>query len=159
MPGVLGAIVLDLRGPGIQLLSETDAAYIAGLVDGEGTITLTRKHRNENQQLCVSISSTERQLREFVLNISGVVKITNKRTTSARHAPSFTFAVYNRQALDLIKQILPWLKSYKLQRAALILQDYIPLTPRNGKYSQDLRDRRSAFVEQVLSIKANSAID
>ena len=35
-------------------LAETDAAYIAGLIDGEGTVTLTRKHRNKNRQLCVS---------------------------------------------------------------------------------------------------------
>lgn len=39
------------------MLLGTDAAYIAGLIDGEGTVTLTRKHRNENRQLCVSISA------------------------------------------------------------------------------------------------------
>ncbi len=34
-------------------LVPTEAAYIAGLIDGEGTITLTRKHRDENrQQFC-----------------------------------------------------------------------------------------------------------
>jgi hypothetical protein len=33
------------------MLSKTDAAYIAGLIDGEGTVTLTRKHRNENRQI------------------------------------------------------------------------------------------------------------
>lgn len=96
---------------------------------------------------------------EFVRQASGTGKITNKRTSSARHAPSYTFAVYNRQALDLIKQALPWLKSYKRQRAALILQNYIPLTPRNGKYSQDLLDRRSEFVRRVLGMKANRAND
>jgi hypothetical protein len=26
-------------------LDDTDAAYIAGLIDGEGTVTLTRKHK------------------------------------------------------------------------------------------------------------------
>jgi hypothetical protein len=40
-------------------LSITGAAYIAGLIDGEGTVTLTRKHANENRQLAISISSTE----------------------------------------------------------------------------------------------------
>ena len=41
-------------------LATIDAAYIAGLIDGEGTITLTRLHRNQNRQLVVSISNTER---------------------------------------------------------------------------------------------------
>ncbi len=42
-------------------LKLTDAAYIAGLIDGEGTITLTREHANENRRLVVSISNTEVQ--------------------------------------------------------------------------------------------------
>lgn len=42
-----------------QNLSAADAAYIAGLIDGEGTVALARKHANENRQLAVSISSTE----------------------------------------------------------------------------------------------------
>ena len=35
------------------------AAYIAGLIDGEGTITLTRLHAHENRRLVVSIANTE----------------------------------------------------------------------------------------------------
>lgn len=51
------------------MLSGTDAAYIAGLINGEGTVTLTRKHRNENRQLCVSLSSIERPTLEFVKQV------------------------------------------------------------------------------------------
>jgi hypothetical protein len=50
----------------LNTLSKTDAAYIAGLVDGEGTVTLTRKHKNENRQLSVTISSTELEMLDFV---------------------------------------------------------------------------------------------
>jgi hypothetical protein len=32
-------------------LSQVDAAYIAGLIDGEGTITLSRRHANDRRQL------------------------------------------------------------------------------------------------------------
>ena len=47
-------------------LDPRDAAYVAGLIDGEGTITLSREHRNENRRLVVSIASTERCLWQFV---------------------------------------------------------------------------------------------
>ncbi|HHH13218.1 MAG TPA: hypothetical protein ENJ98_03190, partial [Thiolapillus brandeum] len=60
-------------------LTPTQAAYIAGLLDGEGTITLTRKHRNENRQLAVTISNTELSLLEFVKQTVGMGKITRKR--------------------------------------------------------------------------------
>lgn len=62
----------------VKRLSATDAAYIAGLIDGEGSITLTRKHRNENRQPAITISNTERILLEFVLRVTGAGKITRK---------------------------------------------------------------------------------
>jgi len=133
-----------------------DAAYIAGVVDGEGTITLTRKHRDEHRQLAISISSTERPLLEFIKLTTGVGKITNKRVSEEHHAPSYTYAVYNRQALALLSAIQPFLKTYKSIRADLILKHYLRLTPRNGKYSTELLQKKKFFEEVVLSFKANS---
>ena len=136
-------------------LSDTDAAYIAGLVDGEGTVTLTRKHKDENRQLAISISSTEIALLEFVRSATGVGKITNKKSSSSLHSPSFAYAVYNRQALALLAQIQPYLKSYKRKRADLILQEYVAMTPRNGKYSDELVTLKASFEKAVMSFKAN----
>lgn len=137
-------------------LCDTDASYIAGLIDGEGTVTLTRKHRNENRHLCVSISNNEIGLLEFVLNRVKTGKITRKRTSRPNHADSYTYAIYNRQALALLKQILPYLKSYKANRAELILRDYLRLTPRNGKYKVEELQERKLFEKQVLAIKPPS---
>jgi hypothetical protein len=137
----------------VQTLSPADAGYIAGLIDGEGTITLTRKHRNENRQLAVTISSTERCLLEFVKGALGVGKITGKRTARDHHSPSFTYAVYNRQALRVLEQVHPYLRTYKAMRSNLILRDYLALTPRNGRYTERLRQDRGRFESAVLSIK------
>jgi LAGLIDADG endonuclease len=135
-------------------LSKSDAAYIAGLIDGEGTITLTRKHKQENRQLGVTISSTEIGLLQFVKSATGVGKITNKKSGKILHAPSFAYAVYNRQALALLEQIQPYLKSYKKLRGRLILGEYLNLTPRNGKYSAELLAKKVEFERAVLSIRA-----
>jgi hypothetical protein len=140
----------------IKPLSKVDAAYIAGLIDGEGTVTLTRKHRNENRQLCVSISSTEIALLDFVLITAGVGKITNKNVTKSHHTHSFAYAVYNRQALALLEQTLPFLRSYKRKRASLILEQYLAVTPRNGKYNAEILANKELFEKTVLSFKANS---
>ena len=53
----------------VAVLADTDAAYIAGLVDGEGTITLSRRHREDTRQLVVSIANTEVHLLEYVLKV------------------------------------------------------------------------------------------
>ena len=133
-------------------LSETDAAYLAGLIDGEGTIALTRLHRGQNRQLVVSVSSTERTLLEWVLHTTRVGKITSKRTSAAHHAPGLTYTVANRQALALLLQVTPHLKSYKADRARLVLDHYLRLTPRNGKYDDALRAERSDFEQRFAQI-------
>ena len=53
----------------VRTLSVAEAAYLAGLVDGEGTVTLSRKHAGEMRQLVVSISNTELPILEFAQGI------------------------------------------------------------------------------------------
>lgn len=137
----------------VKLLDQTDAAYIAGLIDGEGTVTLSRRHRNENRQLVVSISNTDRPLLDYVLSTIGAGKITGKRTSQSHHTPSFTYAISNRQALALLNQTFPYLKTYKAKRSDIILRDYIRLTPRNGHYSPEIKQARTEFENKVMKIK------
>lgn len=137
----------------VRLLVETDAAYIAGIIDGEGTVTLSRRHRSENRQLVVSISNTERPLLEYVLDSVGAGKITGKRTYQSHHTASYTYTISNRQALALLGQIFPYLKTYKAKRSDLILRDYIRLTPRNGRYTPEIKQARADFEHNVMNIK------
>lgn len=142
----------------INILTATDAAYIAGLIDGEGTVTLTRKHKNENRQLAVTISNTEKSLLDFCRQTIGAGKITNKLTTQAHDTPSFTYAI-NRQALALLEQIQNYLRGYKAKRTQVILNHYLALTPRNGKYLPALLHKRAEFEATVMNIKACGKIN
>ncbi|GMR08983.1 MAG: hypothetical protein BMS9Abin26_1995 [Gammaproteobacteria bacterium] len=137
----------------VNSLNSSTAAYIAGLIDGEGSICLTRRHRNENRQLEVSISNTEVQLLEYVLKEAGAGRITRKRTYRNNHTPSATYIISNRQALDLLAQITRFLQTYKRKRSELILSDYIRLTPRNGKYNAELFAERTEFIDEFLKTK------
>ncbi len=137
----------------VRRLTDCDAAYIAGLIDGEGTVSLTRKHRSDNRQVVVSISNTERPLLEYVIEQVGAGKITAKRTYSNKHTPSFTYAVTNRQALDLLRQIVPYLKTYKAGRTQILLNDYVRLTPRNGKYTESLHAAREDFIRAFFEVE------
>jgi hypothetical protein len=60
----------------VKKLNPTEAAYTAALIDGEGTITLTRVHRNENRRLAITISNGEHSLLKEILSIIGAGKIT-----------------------------------------------------------------------------------
>lgn len=91
-----------------RILATDEAAYLAGLIDGEGTITLSRRHRTDNRQLVISISSCERPI------------------------------------LNYVQQV---------RRCELILETYLSLTPRNGKYSAETSAARKKFEETLLGIK------
>ena len=88
--------------------------------------------------------------------ITGVGKITRKRTLSDKHAPGLTYAVSNRQALAVLEQVFPYLRSYKKFRARLALDGYVALTPRNGKYTATLSASRDLFERTFLGITAGA---
>jgi hypothetical protein len=142
------------------LLSAVDAAYLAGLIDGEGTIALSRIHRGQNRQLVLTVSSTEICLLEWIRQALGVGKITRKRTAAQHHSPGYTYHVANRQALDVLKQVEPHLRSYKSLRARLVLDRYLQLTPRNGKYTPMLQSARQVFEREFAetSIRAKLTV-
>lgn len=125
---------------------------MAGLVDGEGTITLSSEHRGERRRIVVSISNTDRALLEFVRETVGAGRITGKRTYSERHTPSFAYKITNRHALDLLSQIAGYLKTYRAKRAEMALRHYVALTPRNGKYPQELWRKRDEFEREFLAV-------
>jgi len=137
----------------INRLTSEQAAYLASLIDGEGTIALTRMHLGENRRLVVSISNNDVSLLKFVKAHVGAGKITTKKTYSERHACSFAYQISSRQALDLLHQIYPYLKTYKAERAKLALNDYLRLTPRNGRYSPGDSVSRREFELRLLAIK------
>jgi len=142
----------------VKTLDLADAAYIAGLIDGEGTVTMTRRNRYKNRGLVVSISNNEVQILKYVQGSIGASKITGKRITSERHAPSYTYCITNRQALSLLEQISPFLKSLKSVRASLALKEYLRPTPRNGRYTTEQTDERETFVRNFFAIRLSERV-
>jgi len=139
----------------VKELRAADAAYIAGLIDGEGSITLTRRHSSDQRQLVVAISNTEHALLAFVQTIVGAGRITSKARYCEHHSASYAYAISNRQALKLLRQIEPYLRSYKSRRAKLVLKDYVRLTPRNGKYTRDTLKARTRFITRFHAMTAH----
>jgi hypothetical protein len=136
----------------LNYLSDCEAAYIAGIIDGEGTITLTRTHRGENRRPVVSISSTELPLLVYIRSLIGAGRITSKRRSRAHHSPSFAYTLFSRQALSLLACVSCHLRTYKSERAKLLLQEYIRLTPRNGRYTSAQRQARQNLEERFFAL-------
>ncbi len=133
---------------------ETEKAYIARIIDGEGNIMLTKFHNNQYHSPCISISSTDMELLEWIKETTGIGRIINKKNyNKEKHKPSYTYRVIYDDALDLLNDIEPYLViKRKKQRAQLILEKYKQLTPRNGRYSNEQKLQKQKFYEEFMAL-------
>lgn len=60
-------------------MTNTEIAYLAGIIDGEGSIMLTKYHKSEYPSPCISISSTDLELLEWIKEKVGSGRITRKK--------------------------------------------------------------------------------
>ena len=136
-------------------MTNEEKAYIAGTIDGEGSIMLIKFHNNQFPSPCVSISSTTIESLEWIKNKTGVGNIIRKKNYNIeKHKNSFTYTVKYNDAIGLLKEIEPYLilKSKK-KRAQLIINEYKNVTPRNGRYSIEMLDIKEQFYENFINIK------
>lgn len=133
---------------------ETEKAYLAGIIDGEGSIMLTRFHRNEYHSPCVSIASTDLELLEWVKSTIGSGKITSKKNyNEEKHKDSYTYTIIYDDAIKLLKDIEPYLVIYKKKsRAQHIISKYKKVTLRNGKYNETQKLIKNQFYIDFLAL-------
>lgn len=132
-----------------------EKAYIAGIIDGEGSIMLLKFHNNQFPAPCISISSTTLELLEWLKNKTRVGTIKEKKNYCLeKHKNSFTYIVKYNDAIDLLEKIEPYLViESKKKRARLIIDVYKRVTPRNGRYSKEMLESKEKFYNDFISIK------
>lgn len=111
------------RGVSPQLavdLSEVDAAYLAGLIDADGTIGLYRKKRNGAPcyVLTLGISNTRNDLLAWVQRTTSAGFIVTQKRETATHKAAYQWLAHNRVAWSVLQQTMPYMR-VKEDRAAL----------------------------------------
>ena len=85
-------------------MNEQEKAYIAGIIDGEGSIMLTRFHGNQFPFPCVTISSTSLELLDWIKNKVKVGHIKSKKNYNPnKHQDSFTYILKYNNAIQLLE--------------------------------------------------------
>jgi len=130
-------------------------AYIAGLFDGEGTITLTTNFSSKKFRYpAVSVANTDLSLLKFIKKEFGGA-ICSKKKQKKHHSQSYHWQARYDRAIYFLKKIYPFLKiKEKCQRASLIINCYKKVTRRNGRYTFDEFKNKTAFEEKFFSIKS-----
>ena len=131
-----------------------ERSYIAGIIDGEGSIMLTRFHKNQQPAPCVSIASTTLELLEWIQLKTNLGKIKSKKNYKpAIHTSSYTYIVKYDEAIKLLMEIEPYLViNQKKKRTQLILNEYKKCTPRNGRYTPNMLKVKEEFLHKFFSL-------
>jgi len=134
-------------------MKEIIKSYIAGIIDGEGSIMLISNHKNQMPSPCISISSSTLELLEWIKSKTKVGTITKKKNYNPEyHKNSYTYYIRNDKALWLLGEIYPYLVlNSKKKRAELLLSEYKNVTPRNGKYTDDMLKAKKDFYERFIN--------
>ena len=126
-------------------MSRITNAYAAGLVDGEGSVMLSRQKKGAMRSPEVTVTSTTLELLDFLRARYGG-NIIEKKVYSNRHSRAWCWRLDYRKAIDFLGKVLPFMREKsKVARAKLLVGDYVRLTPRNGKYSLDARQAKEEF--------------
>lgn len=132
-----------------------EKAYLAGIIDGEGSIMLIKFHGNQFPSPCVSVASTSIELLNWIKSKTNMGKIISKKNYNLeKHKNSYTYIAKYNDAMKILTYIEPYLViNSKKSRANLIINEYKNVTPRNGKYSEEMLKAKENFYDKFISIK------
>ena len=126
-------------------MKDTDKAYVAGLIDGECTVGLTKFDRRCNRAPFVSFPNTAPELISEFMRLCGGIRCT-KRIAESNHSPSWTVTVRYANAIKLLRLIRPYMRhADKCYRADMLINEYASVTVRNGKYTAAMKAAKADF--------------
>jgi hypothetical protein len=132
--------------------SETDYAWTAGLLDGDGCVTMRRsgKHFRHPQ---VRVDSCDLEILHHLRDLHGG-NLVAKRDVRPGHRPAYSWNLYGaRNVLRLLAEVVPYMHCpAKVARARLLLEEYSAVTSRNGFYTAEQRVAKLEMEERFMVI-------
>lgn len=149
----LAKVCREARAPDPLLSIEaTDLAYIAGIIDGEGTICCMAHATGKTCYPSVSVSMTDFYVIEWIAQKWNATA-SKLRSRHPNYRPQLLVRLTGERALLVCKLLVPYLK-VKRRQAELV--QMFPMRGRVGpgvKISDtDLNDRRFALRDQINSL-------
>lgn len=100
-------------------ITETQAAYIAGFLDGEGSVILVM--RRTSVAMYVSATNSNRAVLDWLAETSGVGGVNDHRAVGERHAATWAWRTSGDAAESLLRRILPYM-IIKAEQARLAIE-------------------------------------
>ena len=131
-------------------LTDAQAAYIAGLVDGEGSLSADKSKRNV-YALKLTVTNTHRPVLIMLMELAG------GSVRTARHAggmlrPLHRYVVAGRRMEALLLRIMPYM-IIKKHQADLIMEYVDTIGATNKRVSEEVVNHRTVIRERLSQAK------
>ena len=132
-------------------MNPEEVAYLAGIIDGEGTISIMK--RGNNFFPTVSIANTSKELMDWCKNRVGEKAcVCRKAPRSERHSLSYHIRWRFDAALNVAELCLPYL-IIKKDHARTILM-WKSVVRRNGRYCPAELQLRDPLVDSIRALNS-----
>lgn len=136
-------------------MTDLERGYLAGLIDGEGTISLMKERASAKFRYpVIEVSSTTLDMLEKIKELANGGSISKQKVYKENHKQAWHYSVRGDKAIALMNEVKDYLlEPKKKARAELICSTYKMVTPRNGRYSEELLEKKLQFEEDFFSIQ------
>lgn len=138
-------------------MEEMEMAYIAGLIDGDGSISLHKVHRKAETSIgytpAIQLSKSKPVLQQYLLSKFGGYALVVQRPT--KNVIEYKWKLErSNQCKPFLQNITPYLIIKKQQAQKLL--DYIEKNPfeRGQKLTSDQLDMRNKYVNEIRELNA-----
>lgn len=134
-----------------MILNQVDKGYIAGIIDGEGSICLSKDSAsNQFRYPNIQVSSTTYEMLEYLKNKIGG-SISKKKESKEKYKEAWKWQIKTNLTIELLNEIKEYLLvPEKKYRANLICDEYKKVTPRNGKYTEEKLQAKLDFEKRFF---------
>jgi len=93
----------------VKEMSIAQAAYLAGLVDGEGSIIAVKRNSEGRHTWRLQVANTKLPLLSWCIEVTGVGTIVTTKSRNDKHQDGHWWQCYSWNAYDVLRQIVPYM--------------------------------------------------
>lgn len=129
-----------------------DLAYVAGFVDGEGSLAISK-----NGSVSLSIVNTSRKALQYVLDTLGVGVIQDRKQRVNK--TQYVYRAYGEDCMAAVHKLLPFLIDKKPQAETLIEYRALPSHIRiPGLRGRRTNPERAGYAQRMKELKRDESV-
>lgn len=108
----VGESIIQSRIDKVNKFTETEAAWLAAAIDGEGHIRNYVAYTNANgdvRTVQIKVNMTSLEFIQRVYEITGVGRIRSRKMAKSHWKPQWEITISGWVVVPVLEQILPWL--------------------------------------------------